>query len=272
GDFDLSAAADWIKEIESLSYEKTISGFSNMKIAVLGDVMLDEWVFGTADRISPEAPVPVVKVNRKISTLGGAGNSARHLAGFGAEVRLVGVTGKNGPAIDVMRLVEEAGIQSQGLLAAENRITTVKRRTFAHGQQIMREDREVTEPVYGAVEEELIQSSLHALERSDGMLVSDYGKGTVSINVVQSVIDKAIAWDKWVVVDPKGANFDKYTGCSVVKPNALEASVATKTSRDSYFAAGKILLQDLGCEAVAITKGSDGISLFLKGGASVHFP
>ena len=271
-EFDLSAAANWISEVESFSYEKTVSDFLNLKIAVLGDVMLDEWVFGTAERISPEAPVPVVKINRKISTLGGAGNAARHLADLGAEVRLVGAIGQNGPAIDVMRLVEEAGIQSQGLLETDNRTTTVKRRTFASGQQIMREDREVAEPVCGEVEKKLILDSLHALEHSDGILVSDYGKGTVSINVIQSIIDKALAWNKWVVVDPKGECLDKYTGCSLVKPNALEAMKATKMPRDSYFTAGKILLQSLGCEAVAITRGADGISLFLKDGVSFHFP
>ncbi len=270
--FDLSAASNWIMEAESLSYEKTISGFSNLKIAVLGDVMLDEWVFGVAERISPEAPVPVVKVNRKILTLGGAGNAARHLAGLGAEVRLIGVTGQNGPAIDAMKLVEESGIKPEGLLATDSRTTTVKRRTFANGQQIMREDREIAEPVCGEVEEELIRNSLYALERSDGILVSDYDKGTVTINVIQSVIDKALAWNKWVVVDPKGENFDKYTGCSLIKPNALEAMNATKTSRDSHFIAGRMLLQGLSCEAVAITRGADGISLFLKEGASFHFP
>lgn len=272
GHFDLSAAASWILEAESLSHEKIIQDFSGRKIAVLGDVMLDEWIFGTAERISPEAPVPVVGVYRKVSTLGGAGNAARHLAGLGAGVRLVGVMGKNGPAIDVMKLAEEAGIQAQGLLGAEYRTTTVKRRTFAHGQQIMREDREIAEPVCGEVEEELIRNSLQALEHSDGILVSDYGKGTVSINVIQSVIDKALATNKWVVVDPKGTDFGKYIGCSLVKPNALEATKATKTSQGSCFMAGKIMLQDLSCEAVAITLGADGISLFLKDGASFHFP
>ncbi len=249
--------------------------FPDLRILVVGDLMLDEYVWGSVRRISPEAPVPVVEVQRRSHALGGAANAAANAAGLGAKVHLAGIVGCDDAGVRLRSHLAALGIGREGVLIAEGRPTTTKTRIIAHSQQVVRIDHEACLPCPAAVEEKLLEHIDGCLPRIDACILSDYGKGAVSCTLARRVIDRANALGKAVIVDPKKADPARYRGATLVKPNVEEASVflgreiATPEDID---AAGPRLLALFDGSSVLLTRGAAGMSLFERGSDPVHIP
>lgn len=245
-----------------------IDGFSKARVLVLGDLIMDHFIWGKVRRISPEAPVPVVDVTRETVLLGGSANVVNNIQSLGGRSLVSGVVGRDGDGRRLVKMLEDKAIKTSGIVVDPKRPTTVKTRVIAHSQQVVRFDREsrlkvgpsVISGVYGYVKKALRTASL--------VLISDYGKGLVSKEFVETVMALAIRAGKPVVVDPKGENFDYYTGATLVTPNNVEASLASGIEiedEQGLKRAGEILLNKLGSEALLITRGEHGMSLFLAG-------
>lgn len=233
---------------------------------VLGDVMLDEFIWGDVSRISPEAPVPVVDVKRESTHLGGAANVLANLLTLGANGCVVGIVG-NDYAGDRIRLsVKEksAGQRDEFLIAADGRPTTIKTRIIAQHQMVVRADRENRTPVNSEIEQRIIAVARAALANAHALVVSDYDKGVVTRGVLEAVLPEAYGHMP-VLIDPKLRNFDWYRPATLVTPNHHEALRLTGLEDDSdtalQTAAGRIR-EILSCDAVLITRGDRGMVLF----------
>ncbi|GJM43859.1 MAG: RfaE bifunctional protein, domain I [Gemmatimonadota bacterium] len=249
--------------------------FPDRSVLVVGDLMLDEYVWGEAGRISPEAPVPVVDVQRESLRLGGAANVARNIVSLGGRVELLALVGQDDYADSLRNLLDEEGIGSTGLVADPDRPTTRKTRIVASRQQVVRVDRESRAPLKGALRQNFIDRMVAAMEGAGGLVVSDYGKGVVDRDLMEVIAAEARDRDLFVAVDPKESHFYQYRNISVVTPNVHEASRATRIEiRDdaSLEQAGRKLLAELQSEAVLITRGPDGMSLFRPDQATTHIP
>lgn len=262
-----------LNSISEARLEEILSRFERLCFLVVGDCMLDRYVWGVVDRISPEAPVPVVRTTGESVRLGGAGNVAANLVALGARVHLLGVSGRD-PAAELLREALEArGIDAGGLLVDELRPTTVKERVIAQSQQVVRIDREGRDEIPAALATRLGDSAERVLGDVDGVIVSDYAKGVVSPALVARLIAAARGADRFLAVDPKVSNFASYAGASLVTPNQGEAARAAGiaiTDDESLHRAGAALLDVVGAEAVLITRGEQGMSLFERGGGSTH--
>jgi len=253
---------------------RSASGFVDrmrgQRILVVGDIMIDEWIWGSVERISPEAPVPVVAVGNHSFTLGGAGNVAKNLRAFGADVDFVGVVGRDGKAERVVELLNDAGIGHHLLLTSPDRPTTCKTRIVAHNQQVVRADWESTKPLH-ADEVARLQRALTAeIGEYDAVVLSDYAKGVLSRSLVESVIGHRVT-----VADPKPKNVDLFAGVTCVAPNVYEAGLASGidiVDEESLERAGTILLQRLQCRYVVITRGERGMALFGRDGERSLIP
>ncbi len=249
--------------------------FPEREILVVGDVMLDEYVWGETGRISPEAPVPVVEVIRETLRLGGAANVARNIASLGGRVRLLAVTGKDALAPRLADLLREHRIGADDLIEDATRPTTLKSRIMASRQQVVRVDRERCDALSGAPRDALRRRLRELIASVHGIVVSDYGKGVVDLELMEELAREAKAKGVFVSVDPKESHFSQYRHVSVVTPNVPEASRAARISirdQDSLEAAGRTLLRDLECEGVLITRGPEGMSLFREGLPTTHIP
>jgi D-glycero-beta-D-manno-heptose-7-phosphate kinase len=245
------------------------------RVMVLGDVMLDEFLWGTVARISPEAPVPVVEVTRQSYHLGGAGNVAANVCALGGTAVLAGVVGSDAAAERVRESLGEAGVQA-GLVSSDSgRPTTVKTRIVAHHQQVVRADRERSDDITAALEDALIGRLRGALPSSSALVVSDYQKGVVTPRLMRTAVALARRRGIPVLVDPKVRHFPLYRGVSLLTPNQLEAEQATGIrirGEDDLLAAGARILRKLRCEAALVTRGEQGMSLFEAGSRPLHIP
>lgn len=240
------------------------------RILVIGDIMVDEWIWGTVTRISPEAPVPVVAVNDHSFTLGGAGNVANNLRSLGAQVTLVATVGQDRLAGRVRQLLEVIGVQGNGLVELDDRPTTRKTRIVAHNQQVVRADWESAESLGAADRIRVVDFIEKEARQSDAVVLSDYAKGIFSRDVVDAALSAP-----FVIADPKPQNLDLFTGVCCVAPNAQEASQATGTvitDDASLERAGISLLQRLQCRYVVITLGERGMALFGREGERLRVP
>jgi D-beta-D-heptose 7-phosphate kinase/D-beta-D-heptose 1-phosphate adenosyltransferase len=241
-------------------------------VVVLGDVMLDEFVWGDVTRISPEAPVPVVDVRRESVHLGGAGNVLANLVALGARGSVVGVVGNDGPGQRLQAELRELGAQDGCLVVDDSRRSTTKTRIIAHSQLVVRADRESRVPVTPAIEDQIISCLKEALKRADAFVVSDYDKGVVTPRVLREILP--IAYEQVpVLIDPKLRNFDSYRPATLVTPNHLEALRMSNTedhSDDGSHAAARIIREKLGCDAVLITRGDRGMMLLEANGKPVY--
>jgi D-beta-D-heptose 7-phosphate kinase/D-beta-D-heptose 1-phosphate adenosyltransferase len=243
------------------------------RVAVLGDVMLDEFLWGKVARISPEAPVPVVEVERQSFHLGGAANVAGNLRALGGSAVLLGVVGKDAAADRLREALDRAGVVARLEVADHGRPTTVKTRIVAQGQQVVRADRELSADIPEALEDGLLASLRRELPGCQALVVSDYQKGVVTERLLRRVLALAKRLRVRVLVDPKLRHFARYKRVSVVTPNQSEAEQATGLSlRDStgLLAAGRRILAMLDCEAALITRGEHGMSLFERGRRPLH--
>jgi D-beta-D-heptose 7-phosphate kinase/D-beta-D-heptose 1-phosphate adenosyltransferase len=240
-------------------------GLSQSRVLVVGDVMLDRYLWGRVSRISPEAPVPVLHLERETDVAGGAANVARNLAGLGVQVSLVGVTGDDPGRATLLGLLAADGIDTTDLLIATDRGTVSKTRVIGNHQQMLRIDQERAAPLAQADRERLLAAVSRRIPGLDALLLSDYAKGVLGAEVCTALIAAARAAGVPVVVDPKGKDFSRYAGASLITPNRTELALATGTDsqdRDALLAAGAQLRQDLGLDLLALTLSEQGMVLF----------
>ncbi len=254
--------------LEPARASQLISRMAGSRILVVGDLMVDRFLWGKVHRISPEAPVPVVRLGSETSLLGGAGNVARNLRALGAEVSLVGVAGSDRAGDDMLRLLSEARLDGGGIVREEGRTTTVKSRVIAHQQQVVRIDREDSNRLQEASLAALNQRCLDSLEGTQGIIVSDYAKGVVTPGLLSGLMAAALKARVPVAVDPKPVHFKHYRGATVVTPNLMEAMAMTGlpgASPPEILALGEALMGQLGCRAILLTQGEEGMTLFEDG-------
>jgi rfaE bifunctional protein kinase chain/domain len=245
------------------------------RVLVLGDVMLDEFIWGRVGRISPEAPVPVVEVTGQSDHLGGAGNVAANVRSLGGATALAGVIGRDDAGRRIEEALERTGIVSCLDSSDAGRPTTVKTRVIAHGQQVVRTDREEKGDIAAKAEGALVSSVRRELPSAEALVISDYQKGAVTASLLRKVLPLARRRRMPVFVDPKQRHFRCYRGVTLVTPNQIEAEEATGLSlRDEgdLVAAGRRILSLLSCRAALVTRGEHGMSLFERGRKPVHVP
>lgn len=253
-----------------------VEQLGTVRVLAVGDLMLDRFVYGTVDRISPEAPVPVLRIDREQAMLGGVGNVVRNLRSQGASVCLVALAGRDEPAREVKELLRaDLDIESH-LLEDADRPTTIKTRYIAGGQQMLRADRERDVTVTQAVEQELIERAEADLGMAQALVLSDYGKGVVSPAVAGRLIAAARSRGIPIVVDPKGRDYGHYAGASLVTPNRRELAevtgMATGTD-DEVVAAARAVLDKAGIDAVLVTRSQHGMTLVRRDAdAPLHLP
>lgn len=242
---------------------------------VLGDLMLDEYLWGQVRRVSPEAPVPVVELQGRSYALGGAANVAANIAALGAEVRLGGVVGTDVSGAILQRLLAERGIDATAVAVEPGRRTTTKTRVLAHQQHVLRLDDEEYLSVEPALERRLAGWLADNLGEVEVCVLSDYGKGLATRSLVQQYITLARRERRPLVVDPKGVDYRHYAGATVVTPNSLEASAVTGTPLNgeaSLLRTGATLVGHLEGSALLITRGAEGMTLFESGQKPIHLP
>jgi D-beta-D-heptose 7-phosphate kinase / D-beta-D-heptose 1-phosphate adenosyltransferase len=252
--------------------EGLLKSMVGRRILVVGDILLDGYLMGTISRISPDAPVPVVAIEREEYRLGGAANVAKALAALGAQVRLAGVVGEDQDGEFVVKEVKGLGIDVEGVLTDKSRPTSVKRRVVAQ-QQVIRLDWESNQPLDQETEGALIEELGEMLEWCEGVILSDYLKGVLSERVCRFVIENAKG--RVTLVDPKGRDWDRYRGVTVLKPNMKEAGAFLRAEVNSDLSAeisGRELLEKVHCEHALITRDEKGMTLISRAEAgAVHF-
>ncbi len=255
---------------------RIIDRFAKARVLVVGDVMVDHYVWGSVSRISPEAPVPVVNVDRESLLLGAAANVVNNIHALGGSVSLCGVIGQDDAGTQLQHMLRSRGIPTDGLIVEQDRRTTIKTRVIAHHQQVVRFDRETKEGI-GRETRRNILGHVAALadEGLDAIVISDYCKGVVTKEVVRDIVRLAGKRGIIVSVDPKISHFEIYRGVTILTPNIKEASLGSHIQIEdetSLLKAGRGLLRKLSCDAVLITRGEQGMSLFERGGRITHIP
>ncbi|GMR22113.1 MAG: hypothetical protein BMS9Abin37_0441 [Acidobacteriota bacterium] len=254
---------------------KSMTGVKGEAIAVVGDLMLDRFVWGRVSRISPEAPVPVVEIERESFHLGGAANVARNLESLGVTPLLLGVVGDDDASSQLRQALRDRGLSDDAVLADSARRTTVKTRIIAGSQQVVRADWESVTDLHGDVETRALDALADIVGRARAVVLSDYAKGTLTPRVIERAIELAKERGVPILVDPKLRRYRLYRGVTLVTPNLNEAArfagMAVATDDDIARAAESIL-DELGCTAVLITRGEQGMTLFEVGELPIHIP
>jgi D-beta-D-heptose 7-phosphate kinase/D-beta-D-heptose 1-phosphate adenosyltransferase len=259
------------------NFEKRLTDIGKQTILCIGDLMLDDYVYGEVSRISPEAPAPVIAVAREDVIVGGAGNVARNIASLGARCLFVGVIGDDAAGKTLKsKLGGKSGIASR-LVLDPSRPTTRKLRFVSehHSTHLLRADWELATPVGAKVEAALIKHSLAALPRVGAVVLSDYAKGVLTPRLIRTVIAHARKLKKPVIVDPKNADFSVYRGATIITPNRKELADATRQTVGSIAelaAAASTLSRSVASKAVLVTLSEEGMMLHTRGGASIHVP
>jgi rfaE bifunctional protein kinase chain/domain len=245
--------------------KRLIPRLRGKRIGVLGDLMLDRYLWGTASRLSPEAAVPVVDFVEQSECLGGAGNVAANIAALGARVEAFGVIGNDEPGRALQKCLQAARIGDKGVIADSERLTTVKTRIIARHQHIVRVDRERRDPLRSETEGKLVRQIFPSLQKLDALVFSDYNKGLISDSFADRVLSRCHQIKVPVLVSPKASRLYAYRGARVVVCNIEEASrFVTHLLVDdkSIEEAGRALLAHFGCSAMVITRGRKGMSVF----------
>ena len=249
-----------------MNHRKILDEFKKKKILVIGDLILDRYMWGKVNRISPEAPVPIVEIASENFHLGGASNVAHNIVALGGHASIVGVAGYDRGGEILKGMLEEKGIHYAGVFWS-SRPTTVKTRVIAHSQQVVRFDREDKAKVEGKVLKNLLGFIQSTLPEYDAVILSDYKKGVISSELVREVLKKTRPQNIFVSVDPKVGHFHCYKNVSLITPNVPEASQASGIDirdEDSLMKAGRTLLRKIPCDAVLITRGEHGMTLFRR--------
>ncbi|MBI4574959.1 MAG: D-glycero-beta-D-manno-heptose-7-phosphate kinase [Planctomycetes bacterium] len=252
-----------------------IETLGHPRVLVAGDLILDRYVWGDVERVSPEAPIPVLRVTGEETRLGGAGNVAHNLATLGARVTVAGALGDDHWALVVRDHLRRAGCEAAAVTDLAGRPTTVKTRFIARNQQVLRVDREDLASLPGDLEGEAARVARDQAGSFDMVVVSDYAKGYLTETVVRAFIEAARDHGRRVIVDPKGRDWSRYRGVTVLTPNVREVEEAlgvVARTREDIEAAGERIVRELEVEVAAITRGRHGISLVARGQPPVHSP
>ncbi len=254
--------------------ERVVRGFAKLRLLVVGDVMLDEYLWGDVERVSPEAPVPVVHVRRESVALGGAANVVRNVVAMGAGCRLCSVIGDDRAGDRLIDLLKDQGVDPSGLVRAPERPTTRKTRVEARSQQMLRFDRETDAPLSPAATRQLLAAISAALEGCHGAILEDYGKGVLAAGVVRAAMRRLLAAGVPVAVDPKD-QVAAYKGASLFKPNQREVEALSRqrarSDAELQRAVAKLQRQ-LGGSDVVVTRGADGMTVYEAGCEPVDVP
>jgi len=256
-------------------FKKIISKFANTKILVIGDLILDEFVWGKVSRISPEAPVPVVWVERESYMPGGASNVASNIRSLEGSVYIAGVVGSDQRAEKLTELLSAKGVTTQGIITDPSRPTTLKTRIIAGHQQIVRIDREKIEHLSGSILKDIVLYAKKVIPHVDAVIIEDYGKGVITPGLLKPIIKCARSHKKIITVDPKEEHISYYKGVTSLTPNNHEASATSgiKIKDEATLeTAGKKLLKKLNSDSVLITRGENGMCLFEKNGKITKIP
>jgi len=256
-------------------FKKIISKFQDAKILVIGDLMLDEFLWGDVSRISPEAPVPVVRVRSESFMPGGAANVVNNIHALGGTVHVAGVVGTDERGRILTDELEKKGLDVSGIVLDGERPTTLKTRVIAHHQQVVRIDKENSGELSGGVIDQIIDYVKDVIDDIDAIIIEDYGKGVIAPRVLRDVLSLAKRHKKIVTVDPKEEHFHYYKGVTAITPNHHEAAKAVGMKikdGDSPVKIGRALLSKLKCEAALMTLGENGMQLFEKSGRVTHIP
>lgn len=252
----------------------TLKDIEGTRILVIGDLMLDTFVYGDVERISPESPVPVLTVSREDTMLGGAGNVVSSLAALKAKPILFSVIGDDAKGEEVLAIAKSLGADTSGIAVDPTRPTILKTRYLARSQQVLRTDIEKTHLIEAGVESKILAGIQKALKQAKAIVLSDYGKGMLTRELLQKTIQMAAAAGIPVLVDPKGADFSIYRGADIVTPNRKELGEAAgfKNLRDDedIIAAAKKIIRDCGIKCVVATRSEDGMTIVPSVGAATH--
>jgi D-beta-D-heptose 7-phosphate kinase/D-beta-D-heptose 1-phosphate adenosyltransferase len=255
--------------------KKHIDRFPLTKVVVMGDVIMDEYIWGDVHRISPEAPVPVVMVKQETKMLGGAANVVNNIHALGGKPILCGVVGDDHTGREIVYDVQRLGLTTEGIITEPARPTSIKTRVVAHNQQVVRFDRESLKKIRAASTEKLLDFIESQMESLDAIIVADYGKGVMSGEIMKGLRELARDSGTILAVDPKTSNFEYYRGIDVITPNHHEAGAFCRmeiVDEDTLLHAGKQMLGELNCRSVLITQGKDGMTLFESNGEITHIP
>lgn len=235
------------------------------RILIIGDIMLDHYIYGNCNRISPEAPVPVVEITRESYTLGGAGNVLENLNALKCAADIIAVVGEDDHAAIISSKIKQCGANASAIIADLARCTTVKTRVLSANHQMIRLDRECVDAVRTEVVDQISTLVTKHVGEVDIVILSDYNKGLLTVDVIAEVVSLCKAAGIKTIVDPKGLDFGKYQGVSIIKPNRKEASLATGiaiSDRDSLERACIKIKEITACEAVVVTMSEDGIAIY----------
>jgi len=242
---------------------------------VIGDLMVDEYIWGNVSRVSPEAPVPVVSVTSESLRLGGAGNVVHNIHTLGGKVLLAGIVGNDEMGRKVIHDLHKMGLETKGVIVEPERVTTVKTRIIAQHQQVVRYDREITRPIHPENIQQILSLLEGGINELDAVLVSDYGKGVICEPLMERVRSLTQRAGKILAVDPKVKNFPLFREVTIITPNHYEAAEATGRwimSEEDLMTVGRTLLQRLQVQSVLITRGEKGMTLFQHNGEVIHIP
>ncbi|MDD3377078.1 MAG: D-glycero-beta-D-manno-heptose-7-phosphate kinase [Candidatus Riflebacteria bacterium] len=255
--------------------ENILNKFSNCSIAVFGDVMLDEFCWGRVNRISPEAPVPIVQVKTETWRPGGAANVASNIVALGGKAHIFGLIGDDGQGRRLTEELQKENILTTGLIIDSGRRTSVKTRILAQNQQMLRVDREHTEPIDYERQKTILSTLSDLIDELDGIIISDYAKGVVVEPLFKEIVEKFRRKNKFIAVDPKLKNFQLYKKPTIITPNTKEAEEALGRvfeTEEDVLKGGVDLLKLSGSDAILITRSENGMTLFVKGEEPVTIP
>ncbi|HQO17672.1 MAG TPA: PfkB family carbohydrate kinase [Candidatus Cloacimonas sp.] len=261
--------------IEPEKLNKILESFPSRRIIVIGDIMLDEYLWGKVQRISPEAPVPIVEINTTDYRLGGAANAAVNLNALGAEVYLVGVCGKDSQARIVLQQLQRRKMSTEGIFLVPSRPTTLKTRIGSVSQQIVRLDREETSAIDSSVQKEILAYLTKVIPQCEALIIEDYDKGLLCPSLINEILHLAGKYNKMVAVDPKYLNFGAYCNVEIFKPNyrELEMYMGRLFSDNAEFERITAdLRQKMNIQQFVVTKGSEGMYLFSEKKLVEHLP
>ncbi|MBD1364363.1 D-glycero-beta-D-manno-heptose-7-phosphate kinase [Mucilaginibacter sp. ZT4R22] len=243
-----------------------------IRVLVIGDIMVDHYIYGNCNRISPEAPVPVVEITKESYTLGGAGNVLKNLIAFQSQANIVAVVGEDDNASIVFNELASINIAKQGVITDPNRCTIMKTRVLVSNHQLIRLDREVATPLLPQKEQEMLAYLKDHIMQHDIVLLSDYDKGLLTPVLLNGIFAICRENNIKTIVDPKGDSFSKYKGANIIKPNKKEAIVASGiniTDTESLTAACVKISETTGCDSVVITMSEAGMAMFTDGKLTV---
>jgi len=270
--------------------KKIIERFPKAKILVIGDLILDQYIFGSVDRVSPEAPVPIVWANKRSYVPGGAANVASNIHALGGNVCLLGVTGKDKHAEILLAELKKTGIDTKGIFSEAGRHTTLKSRVIAGHQQVVRVDWEHREPLSKAVNQKILDFIQKHLKDFDAVIVEDYGKGVVNVELLEKLVALTRHNKKIITIDPKEEHFQYYKGITSITPNRRELENAVRNLKikdsknkfklhsDQLFSdedidkAAKEIMEYLDLESILVTLSERGMKLFERVGPATHIP